>query len=90
MARSEVRRACEVSIALDFKSTPIAIALRGCDFILFEENTRHTPCDGYYKSTASERATRWLGTFLSASRLNPRSGLQAYYERLRLILGQLN
>ena len=27
VARSEARRACEVSIALDLKSTPIAIAL---------------------------------------------------------------
>ena len=36
VARSEVRRACEVLIAVDFKSTPIAIALRGCDFIQFD------------------------------------------------------
>ncbi len=30
----------------------------------------HTECDWYYKVTASGRATRWPGTFLSASRFS--------------------
>jgi len=38
-------RACESLEIYATISTPIAIALRGCDFFESEESTSHTPCD---------------------------------------------